>query len=136
MSWFRIVPEYDPRPYAEIPKVRGVFVSIVIAFLVWAFAATLLSLALFVVGNLWIYFCDGHFPKPSNSNSFYEAGLALFWVSLIIEFLAHGTAYICFLGCRTWPSLPRVILFSLFGKRFGAANSAAGRINRLNIFGY
>jgi len=127
-------PTYDPRPYAEIPKVRGVIYSLIIAFLIWILASVLLSITLFVAGNLWVFLLDGHLYKYDRS-SLQQACLAIFGLALFIEFVAHGSAYIAFLGARTWPSLPKVVLFAMFGKRIGAGNGT-GRINRINIMGY
>ena len=45
-------PVYDPRPYEKVPKVRGVFVSLVISFVVWIVAAHILAAALF--GAFWL----------------------------------------------------------------------------------
>lgn len=127
-------PTYDPRPWKEIPKVRGVVTSLLIAFLIWMLASVLLSIALFVAGNLWVYLLDGHLYKYDKSSLQLACG-SIFLFALFIEFVAHGSAYIAFLGARTWPSLVKVTLFALFGKRYGAGNGC-NRINRINIMGY
>jgi len=119
-------PVYNPTPYKDIPKVRGIFVSLVISFLVWVISSTILCT---VLARIYLLLCT----RPLETTGIGS----MFGFAAYVEFLARGTMYICFLGCRTWPSLPKVIMFSLFGRRVGGgSNSGVNRINRINTLGY
>jgi hypothetical protein len=131
----KLDPEYDPRPYEQIPKLRGVFVSLVIALLVWVFMAHLLSLALALVAYLYVFILDGHVQHITQRELF-SGYVALILFSLFVEFVSHGTAFVCFFACRTYPSLVRAILFSMIGRRYhNGSMGGSGRINRINILG-
>ncbi|MDD2540350.1 MAG: hypothetical protein PHH28_04815 [Desulfuromonadaceae bacterium] len=116
-------PVYDPRPYKKIPKVRGIIFSLAISLVVWATSTGMLT-GVFAAIFLAIS------PRELELVGLYS----MIGIAAVIEFLARGTAYICFLGCRTWTSLPKVVMFSLFGKRHHSGN--LGDINRINIFGF
>ena len=73
----------------KIPKVRGVFISLVIACMVWVVSMHLLSFALYVtvVMFLWVWFLDG-LPK----NVIY-ADIYLALIGLRIKFLDKFSQY-------------------------------------------
>lgn len=119
-------PVYDPTPYKDIPKVRGILASLVISLMVWFVTSTILCV---VLAGIYLLLCSRPLAPLGWSIIF---GFAAF-----VEFLARGTMYICFIGCRTWPSLAKVIMFSIFGRRVGGgSNSGVNRINRINTLGY
>ena len=133
-------PEYDSTPFAKREKVRGVFVSLVIALVIWVFMSNVLTLFLLSLLSLALLLAHGpvgYIDKMVHLFSWKMSYAPTFGFALYVEFLSHGTAYLAYLAARHWPSMTRVLLWPMIGRRHYCGDmGGSDRINRINIMGY
>ena len=129
---YSLEPIYDGKSYEDDPKIRGIIWSLIIALFCWIIASLFVSVFLFCLGQCWIYLMDGHFYK----HHFYKhtelhAVFGIFVFSMLWEFVGHGTMLAGFWCARTWPSLTKVILYSIFGSRYARSGVSVTKISMM-----
>ena len=133
-------PVCDNFPDDKRPKVRGVFMSLIIATVIWVFMANVLTvflLSLWMTALLLANGPTGFIDKVIHYIDWKMASGSTFGFAMYVESLSHGTAYIAYLCARHWSSITRVILFPMIGRRYySGASYSSRRINRINIMGY
>ena|ERR1039457_5594314 len=135
-------PEYDPTPFNKREKVRGVIVSLIIATVIWVVMANILTVFLLSLLGMLLLLADG--PTVVIYNLIHQSHAdwklaygSTFGFALYVEFLSHGTMYLAYLAARHWPSLTKVILWPMIGRRHYCGDmGGSDRINRINIMGY